>query len=52
MNLGSIITSLREKGSQSLLSQGDQNCKIEVVDLFSEKWIFSQTEYYNSKVDF
>lgn len=48
MNLGSIITSLREKGSQSMLSQGDQNCKIKVVD----KWIFSQTEYYNCKVDF
>ena len=49
MNLGSIITSLREKGSQSMLSQGDQNCKIKVV---VDKWIFSQTEYYNCKVDF
>ena len=37
MNLGSIIMSLREKGSQSLLSQEDQNSKIKVVDLFSEK---------------
>ena len=37
MNLGSIMTSLGEKGRQSSLSQGNQNYKINVIDPFSEK---------------
>ena len=38
-DLGSMMTSLIDKGFQSLLSQGDKNCKIKVNEASIEKCV-------------
>ena len=50
-NQGSIMTSLGDREYQSLLSQGNKNCKIKVNNFSFEKCfdytykVFSETEY-------
>ena len=38
MNIGPILMSPGDKGFQSLLRQGDKNCKNKVIDLSFEKY--------------
>ena len=46
MNLGSIKTSLGYISCQSLLSQGDKNCKFKVVDLSIKNVLISLITFY------